>query len=107
MTVVSGFDISAETGAVHQDHQIIPRSWLIRRALDAHWALWRSCMKRVRHSKICRAGPDNRDDVLALPRRAFGRDAPDRRLRNWVFLANPSGTEMRYLVAEAEGRIGG
>ena len=56
---------------------------------------------------IRRAGPDDRDAVLALLRRAVGRDAADLRRWTWAFLENPSGADMHYVVAEAGDRLVG
>ena len=56
---------------------------------------------------IRRAGPEDRDALLALLRRSFGADAPSERWWNWAFLENPTGADMHYLVAEAEDRMVG
>jgi len=59
---------------------------------------------------VRRATPADRGAVLELTRRAFLHDAPDPKagaIWDWIFLRNPSGARMHYLVADAGARLAG
>src|SRR5262245_7711572 len=59
---------------------------------------------------VRKATPKDRDATLVLKQRAFGRDEiplDAARRWDWLFLENPSGTSMHYLIADASGRLAG
>ncbi len=56
---------------------------------------------------IRRAGRDDRDALLALLGRAFGRNAPSLEWWNWAFVENPAASELVSLVAEVGNRLVG
>lgn len=59
---------------------------------------------------VRRATPADRAAALELTRRAFRQEALDPKagaLWDWIFLKNPSGARMHYLVADAGERLAG